>query len=430
MDRTDFIKEQILAGKDKETVRRELISQGESTLDLDAVYASLVDELGVEVPQAPAMKNYDPINVSYAAAPSVPFPTLVHCLRYGFKQGGVHLKEVLLASVCFFTPVVLFSVVPLWWTPVLIGVSLFSLFLFCIGGSVLAYAFASSSEKADPLLSLQWAVHQWGSLLWLCVVSTLVLIGSFVALIVPFVFVSLYIVFAIPVLVKENENGIRGLLRSYDLVRGKFFILAGYMLVLSIIGLFFSALASVLLLIPIPYVGLFVSIFLQALFTGASLSVITLLYTARAQERTLFDLSGYRKMKWMYRSFALIGFAAALVFAWSALGSLQHSITEFISKNTPLQGAGDLEEKVEVRLQDGVIQAKVVTTAASAKVYFGRLGFYDGVCKDISVVAPVQCKDSSDFFMIYAPLSETAFYCADSYGFSGEVERPKEHKCQ
>jgi len=73
---------------------------------------------------------------------------------------------------------------------------------------------------------------------------------------------------------------------------------------------------------------------------------------------------------------------------------------------------------------DGVLETKVVSTLASADVQAGRMGSLDGVCKDISVVPPVQCTQSATSLAVFAPLSTGSFYCTDKAGFSGTVPNP------
>lgn len=58
---------------------------------------------------------------------------------------------------------------------------------------------------------------------------------------------------------------------------------------------------------------------------------------------------------------------------------------------------------------------------SSAKVYYGRLGYYDGVCKDIGLPEGYACRDSATTFVIYAKLPDDTYYCADSDGYLGNV---------
>ena len=90
--------------------------------------------------------------------------------------------------------------------------------------------------------------------------------------------------------------------------------------------------------------------------------------------------------------------------------------TQTIS-NEPIQWGEDrvVEEKDIQALGagDGILETKVKATVASAMLQGGRMGSYDGVCKDISVVAPVRCRQTTAGFIIYVPLSNGAYYCED-----------------
>ena len=70
---------------------------------------------------------------------------------------------------------------------------------------------------------------------------------------------------------------------------------------------------------------------------------------------------------------------------------------------------------------DGILQAKVESTFSSAKVQAGRMGSLDGVCRDISVVAPVDCTQSPTSLAVFVALSNNTFFCIDKGGFSGNV---------
>lgn len=80
--------------------------------------------------------------------------------------------------------------------------------------------------------------------------------------------------------------------------------------------------------------------------------------------------------------------------------------------------AGDEE------FSDSLIETKVEATVASANIYGGTMGgMFDGVCKDISVVAPVKCKQTPNSYTIFAQLAGGKYYCVDKLGFRGTVEK-------
>ncbi len=85
--------------------------------------------------------------------------------------------------------------------------------------------------------------------------------------------------------------------------------------------------------------------------------------------------------------------------------------------NEPMKWGKDrvVEEKNDVGLSfgDDILETKVKATVASAMLQGGRMGSYDGVCKDITVVAPIRCRQTTAGFIIYVPLSNGTYYCED-----------------
>jgi hypothetical protein len=62
---------------------------------------------------------------------------------------------------------------------------------------------------------------------------------------------------------------------------------------------------------------------------------------------------------------------------------------------------------------------------AAAKVYYGRLNYYSGVCDDIGVPASFSCTDSETAYAVESKLDSGWFYCIDSSGFNGEMPYSK-----
>lgn len=76
-------------------------------------------------------------------------------------------------------------------------------------------------------------------------------------------------------------------------------------------------------------------------------------------------------------------------------------------------------------VSDRLVQSKVEATGASAHVFATRMGSYDGVCDDITVVDPVECQGDKTSFIVFAELSSGFYHCVDNSGFSGTVtDRP------
>jgi hypothetical protein len=114
---------------------------------------------------------------------------------------------------------------------------------------------------------------------------------------------------------------------------------------------------------------------------------------------------------------ALIGvICIALVASAFFFGSQLLDTSTNIS-NEPLkwgkERVQEKEEDVGLSFGDEVLQTKVKATVASAMIQGGRMGSYDGVCKDISVVAPIVCKQTENSFMMYVPMSNGTYFCED-----------------
>jgi hypothetical protein len=80
------------------------------------------------------------------------------------------------------------------------------------------------------------------------------------------------------------------------------------------------------------------------------------------------------------------------------------------------------EGREEVSFSDTIVETNIQATGASAKVQGGRMGSYEGVCNDISVVAPIRCISNDESFAIYGLLSDGTVYCVDTDS-SGRVDR-------
>ena len=66
--------------------------------------------------------------------------------------------------------------------------------------------------------------------------------------------------------------------------------------------------------------------------------------------------------------------------------------------------------------------AQINRLNASARVYYGRVAFYTGVCSDIGVVEPYRCTESEESYALEVPLINGGYYCADSTGFLDRVQ--------
>lgn len=111
----------------------------------------------------------------------------------------------------------------------------------------------SNGDQITVQAGLSWAVSNFLGWLWLVVLSTLVIAGGFLLLLVPGIIAMVYIVFSQYVFVDEGSRGMAALQRSRQLVYGKFgavlwrlfvmllFFIALYIPVAIVSGILFAA---------------------------------------------------------------------------------------------------------------------------------------------------------------------------------------------
>lgn len=73
---------------------------------------------------------------------------------------------------------------------------------------------------------------------------------------------------------------------------------------------------------------------------------------------------------------------------------------------------------------DAAVQANAERLKASAQVYYSRLQFYEGVCKDIGLPRNFSCAESESAYALSGRLTSGKYYCVDSSGFDGVVPWP------
>ncbi len=79
----------------------------------------------------------------------------------------------------------------------------------------------------------------------------------------------------------------------------------------------------------------------------------------------------------------------------------------------------------EVDTADQQAKAHLLRLQASAKAYHGRLGFYDGLCRDVGLPAGFACAADANSYAIETRMTSGRYLCLDSRGHLGEREDSK-----
>jgi hypothetical protein len=246
--------------------------------------------------------------------------------------------------------------------------------------------------------------------------------------VVPALAFAVFNVFSFISFVREDARGTGAIVRSIDLVRGAFFSVLGRMILIMLIffgiGLVLGGVFAVLSVSPLlEAIGNIAASGVEMCVTAISIGAFVKLYEARVAARPLFDRSSYNGLTWLLRIMAVLG---AVVAIGLFLFFIQMVATFYdgLPQDEPIKWGEPtiLKDAPEgFNFEDLVTKSNVETTAASATVYHGRMGSYEGVCQDISVVDPIQCRQNGESFMIFAPVSTGELYCIDNTSFSGTI---------
>lgn len=169
------------------------------------------------------------------------------------------------------------------------------------GAVVKAIADAYLARHPDWRDSLRFAWSRWRALIWLALLTILLLIPAFVALIVPGIWLSIAWIVAVPALMIEDCRGLDALKRSFRLVRKRWwatfavilvaFLLAGVIqgLAEGLLGIMLVAGADDSLLLTVLVDGVAATIG-SVIVTPFQAAVITIAYFDLRVRKEGFDL--------------------------------------------------------------------------------------------------------------------------------------------
>lgn len=217
-----------------------------------------------------------------------------------------------------------FSQVQLDMVSTLIGlVSLIALvsYLLVLGASL--YIVANGQERPVHFSeAFTWVKQNVWGLLWIYILTALVVYGGFLLFIIPGIIISFLVYFSQYVYVKEGIHGLDALLRSRDLVKGKWWDVAG---LLILIGLMFLATFLILggviglisgLIGDSPTTEFLFALIFQLISAGVTLMGMHIgmeVYKSLASARPMIPGTPPATDKWKYRLLAASGIIFPLI---------------------------------------------------------------------------------------------------------------------
>lgn len=444
-----FLRSQLEAGKRFAEIRREMISQGYGTEGFKDAYSELLIELNIsEEDKNTFQPDTNHNDVSTAGEGILPVWTM---FKFASRLTFSHMSSVLMAMILVTITTLLSMLIPESPTPYLFGpafvvVKLVELLVvtsvYVVSAVALFYVIVRTDDDLSYLHGLQWSIQNYLSVVWLSLLTVGISFTGSLVLIVPGLVFIVYNIFSLVVLVREKQRGITAVIRSTDLVFGNFWKLVArlllivfFVLVLSLpVALLSGVLAIATSALPaFIYVELALMIFIVMVICTFVIGAIVSLYDSCVREKTLFDMSSYKTIKWVYRITALVGFLLSvglvLVGGYLPINYVDNNTT--FDSNTNDQPYPSERSNEEYKVSDLLTESKLNETYASVLYYRSRTGSYDGACSDVVIEESVSCREIDDSFVLYTLVSNGEVYCRDSNGFTGNLKVvPNDYSCQ
>lgn len=150
-----------------------------------------------------------------------------------------------------------------------------------------AAAQAIVGDPVDVTASYQWGMRKIGPVIWISLLIGLIVAGGFLLLIIPGIIFMVFLSVAIPALVVENQRGTGAISRSWNLVKGSWWFVLGFVVVTGIIT---SVVSSVIGAIGgSSWFGIWITDAVAQMITGpfAALVSIILYVELRARHEAL-----------------------------------------------------------------------------------------------------------------------------------------------
>lgn len=255
---------------------------------------------------------------------------------------------------------------------------------------------------------------------------------GYLLLFIPGIAMAVYFMFSSYVMIDEDVRGLSAMVRSTEIVYGRWWGVVGRLLVTGLVVgviLFGMVIASGLLFGGLSVMaggwalGIVIALLYGAvMFVAGSFmtAILTTLYRSLKHSTPTPAFSDERKakLKMWFRVAVIVGPIAVII----------------------LQGFGNEMEGMDSSESDlNTVQAAIVSqqlsnAVAQAELYYNDGGFsYFGVCSDlealVSAADSLSCNDAIESWAMTATLGGD-MWCADSTGFNKRIQNPLEDRTQ
>jgi hypothetical protein len=193
--------------------------------------------------------------------------------------------------------------------------------LLTTAACVKAVSDAYLDQPVDLGVSLRYALRRLGSLAWLAILMWVLLALAFLALVVPGIWLYGAWSVATPALMIEGVRGWGALSRSFQLVKGRWWPVAGVLVVATVmIGIVGAAIEGVLLAITLTSGGSVAGTVLIVSLAGGLASILTQPFQAAVTTVLYYDLRVRREGYDVELLAGQLGFDPAVMPASAAFG--------------------------------------------------------------------------------------------------------------
>lgn len=276
----------------------------------------------------------------------------------------------------------------------------------------LLHAIKGGPEQLGFFASYGRGARHIFSFLWVSILTTLVVMGGFIFLIVPGIIFSVWFMFGAMVVVDDNTRGMNALLKSREYVRGRWWG--------TVWRMFFMMLISILILIALVLFS-FLLIFFGVSGGEYIISALWMPFGFPLMMTYLFML--YENLKVTRGSFvfAPTGKKKAPFVILATLAPVLIIVAIAVVVIFPLVSLNNARNLAG----EDYIKTNLSVTRVSAEVYFSRQNSYEGVCESTEIkqaidgitekgAKEITCNTSITQYAISAALPSKGYFCVDN----------------
>jgi len=270
-DLLDYIKRQLEQGFSKEQIKNALLGSGWQEKDIEeAFYSILNPQPSSGIPQAPIPQaQTTQTNFSLLSATGLLKKSLdIYKQRFGVFIGIMIIPTIISIIFSLINQKIWGPKPELFLLKIITGENLglfiflfllnlvFIFFLTSWSQAALVYAIKDSYEKIGIFEAYRRAWNKIFPYLWIFLLSEFIIFGGFIFLIIPGIIFAIWFSFGVFILISENLKGMDALLKSKEYIRGKFWTVFWYELILFILMSILAVVLSFILIIPLKIIGL------------------------------------------------------------------------------------------------------------------------------------------------------------------------------